>query len=385
MWLTGYISCAEAKVLAETALARIHPLCNTVILSKVELSVIVFIRLLTLSVIISAFIPLIRTDAWWVRSFDFPRAQFATVGILTAVSYLFVVPLSIVDHSLIVLLVFSILLQAYRIFPYTSVAPKKVENATRSGQEISIISANVLQSNRKAAKLLDLISEKMPDIVLVIETNAWWEQALASLEEAYPSHIKHPLDNTYGMLLYSKFTIKAYDIRFLLEEYIPSIFATIILPSGTEIEIIGVHPKPPRPDKMQDATERDAELLIVAKHVADRDLPIIVMGDFNDVAWSHTTRLFQRMSGLLDPRKGRGLYNTYHADYPFYRFPLDHIFHSKHFRIKVIERLAHIGSDHFPVYAALSLENDAGTYQDEPHSAEQDEEEAKRMIRQADV
>lgn len=350
---------------------------------NVDLSVIVFIRLLALLIMLSAFVPLIRTDAWWVRSLDFPRAQFATAGTLVAVFYFFVAPLSIIDYCLLVLLVISILLQAYRIFPYTGAAPEKVENATRSGQEISIIIANVLQSNREATKLLNLIEEKNPDLVFVVETNVWWERALARLEESYPFHIKHPLDNTYGMMFFSKYTIEAQAVRFLLEDFIPSIFATIVLPSGAEVEVIGVHPKPPRPDKMQDATERDAELLIVAKYVANKAGPTIVMGDFNDVAWSHTTRLFQRTSGLLDPRKGRGLFNTYHADYPFYRFPLDHIFHSIHFRIKSIKRLVHIGSDHFPVYAALSLEKDAGVYQEEPRSSEQDEKMAKSMIRQA--
>ena len=101
---------------------------------------------------------------------------------------------------------------------------------------------------------------------------------------------------------------------------------------------------------------RYVELIVVGKAVRASPLPGIVAGDLNDVAWSHTTRLFQRISGLLDPRIGRGMFNTFHSSLPFLRFPLDHIFHCPDFRVVRLKKLARIGSDHFPVFAELSYE-----------------------------
>jgi endonuclease/exonuclease/phosphatase (EEP) superfamily protein YafD len=69
--------------------------------------------------------------------------------------------------------------------------------------------------------------------------------------------------------------------------------------------------------------------------------------------------LFQKISGLLDPRIGRGFYNTFHALQPFLRFSLDHLFHSQEFRVRRLQVLPDIGSDHFPFFVSLSYEPDA--------------------------
>ena len=108
-------------------------------------------------------------------------------------------------------------------------------------------------------------------------------------------------------------------------------------------------------------------------------------GDLNDVAWSRTTRLFMKVSGLLDPRRGRGMYNTFHASYPFLRWPLDHVFHSKHFTLIDLHRLEFMGSDHFPIMVELALTPQEGNDQESLEIDEEDIEEAQEKMDTAGV
>jgi endonuclease/exonuclease/phosphatase (EEP) superfamily protein YafD len=184
------------------------------------------------------------------------------------------------------------------------------------------------------------------------------------------------------MLLYSRLALHDTSIDFLIQPDIPSIQARVQLRSGVLVWLNCVHPRPPAPGESDESLERDAELLLVGKRVSKASLPIVVCGDLNDVAWSRTTRLFQKMSRLLDPRKGRGFFSTFHARTPGLRFPLDHIFHSDSFRLVTMRRLPYVGSDHFPVYAMLSLEPSAERQQEAPKPDAADEQEARSTIAQ---
>ena len=121
---------------------------------------------------------------------------------------------------------------------------------------------------------------------------------------------------------------------------------------------------------------------MVGKKVKKSHQPVIVVGDLNDVAWSYTTDLFLKTSELLDPRKGRGFFNSFHAKYFFLRFPLDHVFCTEHFSLVKMKRLRSCGSDHFPMFVSLQYDPVADA-ENEPESADVEEQQtAERKIQE---
>ena len=210
-----------------------------------------------------------------------------------------------------------------------------------------------------------------------METDQQWIDALDTAFDQYPQKIRCPQDNSYGMFLASRLEMPRGEVQFLLNEEVPSFHCTFQLRNGHLFDLISIHPDPPVP--LRDTLGRDAEILVAGKLAADRKRPMIITGDLNDVAWSATTRRFLRISRLLDPRQGRGMFNTFDARFPFLRWPLDHVFHSEEFELVSIARQPGIGSDHFPMFYefALVFENN-NTLPDDP--VIDDFEEAETLI-----
>lgn len=338
---------------------------------------------LALLLVVATALPLLRFDQWWIRVLDFPRAQITIAGILVLAIYLYFWDTHRVYESVVLgLLVLAVGYQTVKMIPYTVLMPKQVLAAESVSHDtnIRLLVANVLIDNRESEAFLAIVRKYDPDVILTVETDAWWEEALRPLEEDYPNTLKSPLDNSYGMLLHSRLEMIDPEIRFILKDSIPSMHMQVVLPSGDRILMHFVHPDPPNPRYAAETTERDAELLIVARETEKRDEPTIIAGDFNDVAWSYTTSLFQKASGLLDPRIGRGMYNTFNAKNPLLRWPLDHVFHSDHFKLVRMERGPAWGSDHFPIFIELSLEPEAEAEQDEPDTNRAEGEQVDEMI-----
>ncbi|WP_159123633.1 endonuclease/exonuclease/phosphatase family protein [Acinetobacter variabilis] len=346
-----------------------------------------FIQIMAIVVIWLSFWSLIPRDEWWIRGADFPRLQILVLGFIAFVLFLLVDhPWTAFNQLLFVGLIAALAYQLKMVLPYTFIWKKQVKQVKQDqldpDRQISLIVSNVLTTNTKYHLLIEQIQTHQPDLVLTLETDHAWQDALAVIEPDYPYRVPVPLDNLYGMHLYSKLELSETEVKFILSDEIPSIHTKVLLRSGQPVQLYCLHPKPPSPTEAKDSTLRDAELLIVGDQIKDLDESCIVMGDLNDVAWSRTTRLFQRISGLLDPRVGRRYVNTFHADYPLLRWSLDHVFHSTDFALVHMERLKHVGSDHFPVYLVLQTGRVFEHHQEELEETDQDDQEAKEAIQE---
>ncbi|MFD2036887.1 endonuclease/exonuclease/phosphatase family protein [Belliella marina] len=338
--------------------------------------------LITISVLIliSGLLPLIKHDNWTFRVFEYPRVQ---KFIITLVILAFWLIKSYrnpewLDLFFIITISSLAIFLAVKIFPFTSFGEKMIaDSQSDESDSIHLMVLNVYQHNTEYKKTISLIEKVNPDVFFLVETNQAWADAIQGFKKDYPYQIEVPLENTYGLLFYSKYEFTNESVNYLIDDEIPSIELDLVLSPEKSIRIYGIHPTPPVPSENPRSTDRDAEILKVGKKAKEHAGPCIVIGDLNDVGWSYSSELFLKISGLLDLRRGRGLFNTFHAKYFFLRWPLDHIFVSEHFTLNRINIHPDVNSDHFPIGCVLHLENNGNNQSMEANEEEEEEVEEK--------
>src|SRR5690606_31103698 len=300
--------------------------------------------------IISPFFPATGNPHWFFSTADFVRLQSLFIQLVLLVLFLnFEENYTVFSWVLLLVLIATMLYQLYKVFPYSSLFPRRRSHEASDGK-VTILAGNVLQTNSCYPDFLNEIKRFDPDLVLTMESNKDWENCLSEIEKDYPHFVKVPLENFYGMHVFSKKELRNVQIKFQVEKDVPSIFFEFPIKNDKTIMFCCLHPAPPSPTENKTSKERDAELMLTGKEIRENDKPTVVCGDMNDVVWSRTTRLFKKMTGMVDPRVGRGFFSTYNAKYFFLRFPLDHLFHTRDLYVGKMLRSKNFGSDHFAMY-----------------------------------
>ncbi|WP_115853880.1 endonuclease/exonuclease/phosphatase family protein [Kushneria indalinina] len=353
------------------------------------------VRVLTLLLIVASLLPELPSGQWFIKLWEFPRLQLTlaiAVTLLLLILHAWLKRPRKEHAVLLVLLLATGGWQAFHILPFTPVWPKEVPTADARTLEdqatFKVMTANVDYKNDRYAEAVDLIRREDPDLLLLIEVDDEWKQGLAPLSEAYEYRIGEVRGEGLGIMLWSRFPMREQEVAHLVSERRPSIFATLDIPDLGLVRYTGIHPVPPglkdriahndETTERRDSRVRDAEVMLVARHVQQNpDNRWIVTGDFNDVAWSDTNQLFSELSDLKDPRRGRGLLSTYHTAYPFWRYPIDHMFVSDGFQLVDLNRVKLQGSDHFAITTTLTAARKDHTA---PEASRQAHQKAEELI-----
>ena len=302
-----------------------------------------------------------NTESRFLKMLDFPRIQ---VFITSAVSLILFVILTKrwrwYDYALVVGLLGGLVTNGRYLINYTPLVAEAVPGVAenyRTENELSLMLINVKMSNRTVEPLLELIERRQPDLIVAMEVDEWWEANLEVIEQHYPHREETINSVSYGMTLYSKLPVKDVNVNYLQNEKVPSYDAIVTLPGGQDVHLHAVHPVPPKhfEDLPDNEGQEEKALVKLGRKIEDHTLPVIVAGDFNDVVWGFTNELTETDDLLHDVRVGRGFYNSFDAQNFFMRWPLDHFFVTEEFKVKNLERLPDVGSDHFPILVELAL------------------------------
>jgi endonuclease/exonuclease/phosphatase (EEP) superfamily protein YafD len=315
--------------------------------------------------IVLSVLPFIQHQHWVFRVAEFMKLQLLPLQIIFLTAVFFYIRENPVLWYVQAVQLALIIYHIYVLMRYTKFwKTTKYTETARASDKISIISCNIYQFNKEYHRFIELVRKEQPDIFLTMESNSDWEQAMRVLEKDYPNYEKVTLENTYGMHFYTKLKVHRVHTHYFVADDLPSIEAELETRDGHRFIFFGVHPPPPSPTEEDNSKERDGDLLSVARKVRDYTLPVLVTGDFNNVAWAKSSILFKKTSRLIDARIGRGVLSTFHTRYWFFRIPLDLLFHSPDIFIDTLFTYPSIGSDHYPIGCTFHIDR---------HSDEQEE------------
>jgi endonuclease/exonuclease/phosphatase (EEP) superfamily protein YafD len=316
--------------------------------------------------IVLSVLPFSKNQHWIFRVPEFMKIQLLILQLVTIVASAVFLEKTMWFWLITIVQLALVVYHLYLLIRYTTFYRRRnLPEPGTSTRTYKIISANVFQFNTEYEKFHQLIQKHQPDIFITVESNEAWEKANEILEKDYPHSQKMPLENTYGMHLYSKIPFEKAEFHFYVADDVPSIEAHFKTEKGERFVVFGVHPPPPSPTEERTSKERDGDLLALAKNIRTEKHPAIVIGDFNTVAWSDTSILFRKTSELIDAREGRGILATFHAKYWFFRVPLDLFFHSPQIFVKELKTLEYFGSDHFPILCEFYLDHKNGEQHDD--------------------
>jgi len=233
-----------------------------------------------------------------------------------------------------------------------SVARPQPTPAVSQGVPLRVVSLNVHTTNQEHDRVVAYLCQSEADVIVVLEVNDRWAQALEALNDRYPNRVVEAREDNFGIVLLSRKPFVRSQVVDLPGSEVPSIDVTLDVDS-VQVPVLGTHPVPPATPAH--AAERNRQLASIATWAASHAGKAVVLGDLNTTPWSpHFSRLL--VDGHLVRAHSRwGVVPTWMADQPWVALLLDHVLVSPEIGVVSVEVGPDVGSDHRAIRADLRV------------------------------
>ncbi len=215
-----------------------------------------------------------------------------------------------------------------------------------TGPSFTLLSFNVLWFNRRGAEIVDMIEERHPDVAVILEAQALFDQ-MDRLQALYPHLSGCETLPQCDLLVLSRLPVD--DVRRSGLIYgQPRMAVVSFTLDGTAANVVGIHLSKPYHDNAQWV---DTDM--VSRGLRDVEGPTVLAGDFNAVPWSY---IYARLIGGHGFGAPGGYRSTWPASFGAYGMPIDHIAVRDGAVVTAIAPLEDaLGSNHRGLWAEVRL------------------------------
>jgi len=220
------------------------------------------------------------------------------------------------------------------------------------GVQLRVASVNVFYRNGDSSRVLRLIRNERPDVVVLQEITPSWHRALDALEPDYPHRRFTGDSRSRGVLLLSRWPIERSE--FLVSHAGGSFGVSALLSiSGRTLRVVGVHACWPMGSARTALRNRQLEQL--AELALAEAAPLLIVGDLNVSPFSSSFQRLLEAGGVTSCANGYGWQPTWPSFFPPAGIQIDHVLASSGITVHGFRRGLLIGSDHCPISVDIAL------------------------------
>ena len=215
---------------------------------------------------------------------------------------------------------------------------------------VEILALNLWHRNGDVASVTELVTERRPDVVALVELTPTWRRALAPVLRPYRIRAVEAATGSSGIGLYGRGYLRRPEIVRLPEGARPAVEAQLDLPGGV-VRLLVVHPTGGL--LPGDAEQHERELRAIGEWARERGPRSVVCGDFNAAPWTRFLRDLLDEGALRAALPGGLFAGSWPALPPPLRVAVDGCLVGRGLRARA-ELGPRVGSDHLPVLVEVA-------------------------------